>query len=226
MSIEYTASASRYKVLPNFDTIPVMKRTIGVDEVGRGPIAGPLCVCAFWTYDSPSKLKSRIKKNDLKLTDSKKLSTRQREAWLKIIRIWKKEGNCDFAISYISSGVIDKIGMSKALRLAVMRSLSKLSTVNTEVVLLDGSLYAPEQFKKQKTIIKGDEREPVISLASIVAKVFRDRLMHRHSKKYPEYGFENHVGYGTRAHYRAITEVGLSPLHRQSFLKNFIPIVK
>jgi ribonuclease HII len=97
--------------------------------------------------------------------------------------------------------------------------LKKLDATIRETILLDGSLYAPKEFKKQKTIIKGDEKEPAIGLASIVAKVTRDRYMLKMAGKHPLYGFENHVGYGTKKHYLAIKKHGMTDIHRKSFLK-------
>ena len=193
-----------------------MKYVVGIDEVGRGPVAGPVSVGAFRIQ--PVQLKLNIKK--LKLRDSKKLSKTHREEWFKIIKKWKQEGRCDFAVVSVSAKEIDRIGISQAIRKCVSKCLYKLSANNYDLVLLDGSLKAPIEFRNQKTIIKGDEKEPVISLASIVAKVTRDRYMRNQAKKYPAYGFENHVGYGTRKHYEAIKKKGLTPLHRRTYLKN------
>jgi len=190
---------------------------IGIDEVGRGPIAGPVCVAAFQLRITNEEL--RIQKRKTPLRDSKKLTRLQREAWFVIIKGWQKEGKCDFAISYVSAKIIDRIGIAPAIKKALFRSLLQLKASSLQLILLDGGLKAPLEFKNQKTIIKGDEKEPAIALASIVAKVYRDRLIRKHAKTYPNHGFENHVGYGTRAHYKAIKKHGLTPLHRQSFLK-------
>ncbi len=198
-----------------------MSQIIGIDEVGRGPIAGPVCVGSFMS--KVESLKSKARGTRLPLRDSKKLTREQREAWFKIIKLWKKEGKCDFAVSYVGALQIDKIGLSKSIQKALNFSLMKLIKPRAnQLVLLDGGLHAPKEFKNQKTIIKGDEKELAIMFASIVAKVHRDRLMLRHAKKFPKYGFENHVGYGTKAHYKAIKKHGLTPLHRRSFLKNFV----
>ncbi len=198
-----------------------MKIVIGIDEVGRGPLAGPVCVCAFELRITDDELK--IEKGQLKLKDSKKLSQKQREAWMTIIETWQKEGKCDFAVSYTEAEEIDRIGLSQAIKNTLSSSLLKLADPEVDpLILLDGGLYAPEIFKNQKTIIKGDEKEPAISFASIVAKVHRDQLMAEYAKQYPEYGFESHVGYGTKAHYAAIKKHGLTPLHRRSFLKNLV----
>ena len=196
-----------------------MKGIIGVDEVGRGPVAGPLCVAALQLRIKNYKL--RIKKTGLKLRDSKKLSQNDREEWAMQIRAWRSEGICNYACSYVHARAIDKIGISKSARLAVARSLLKIKAKKSQQILLDGSLYAPIEFTNQKTIIKGDEKEQVIALASIVAKVYRDKYMKKMSKKYPKYGFEDHVGYGTKKHVKAIKKHGFIPIHRRTFLTNF-----
>lgn len=193
-----------------------MRTIIGIDEVGRGPIAGPTCVAAFRMFGSELQTKNP----KLSLRDSKKLTPRQREAWFEEIKILQSEGKCDFAVTMISAKIIDQIGISKAIQNALNQSLLSLNPNSDSLILLDGSLKAPKEFKNQKTIIKGDEKIPAISFASIVAKVTRDRLMKRLAKKYPVYDFEVHKGYGTRAHYQKLKKHGLSAIHRHSFLKN------
>jgi len=192
-----------------------MKFPIGIDEVGRGPIAGPVTVCAFTFYKKVS-----FPKTLPKLKDSKKLSAQQRELWFAQIKIWQKEGIADFKVSSVSAAVIDKIGIVPAIQKALNISLHTLSPKTQNTILLDGGLKASPAYKKQKTIIKGDEKEQVIALASIVAKVTRDSYMNRMAKKYPDYRFETHVGYGTRKHYEVLFLHGVTPLHRRSFLKN------
>ncbi len=194
-----------------------MKYIVGIDEVGRGPIAGPVAVCSF-------KCKSNFFNSltiDTPLRDSKKLTKKQREKWLEYLCNEKKKGNCDFAVSLVSAEWIDKVGIVRAIEKALDASLSKLE-VNHDLldahIFLDGGLKAPERFIYQETVIKGDELHPVISCASIVAKVSRDSLMYKYADEYPEYGFDNHVGYGTKAHYEAIKKHGQTPLHRKTFL--------
>jgi ribonuclease HII len=203
-----------------------MKVSIGIDEVGRGPLAGPVAVGAFWIADR--KILTAARALGVPLCDSKKLTREQREIWYRAITVWQKEGKCVFSVVMISAKTIDMIGIAPAIRRALTRALytvadsaRSISTQADFTILLDGGLKAPVEFKKQKTIIKGDEKEKVISLASIVAKVTRDRHMLAKSKKFPEYGFEKHVGYGTRAHYAALKKHGTCILHRQSFLKKF-----
>lgn len=194
-----------------------MKSTIGIDEVGRGPIAGPVAVGAFLVLVDDFHLE--IEKFPLPLRDSKQLSLIQREAWYKEIERWQSEGKCDFAVVMVSAGEIDKFGISRAIKKALAEALELIECDETHLILLDGSLHAPNTFVHQITIIKGDEKEPVISLASIVAKVTRDRHMIKLASRYPKYGFDRHKGYGTEEHYEAIKKYGLSPLHRKSFLK-------
>ncbi len=197
-----------------------MKAVIGIDEVGRGPVAGPVAVCAYRVND---RVKQPVGKNGklLPLHDSKKLTRAQREEWFAHIQAWQKEGKCDFHVCMIDAKKIDSEGIAPCIRKALATCLEKISAATDTLILLDGGLKAPKEFKKQKTIIKGDETEQSISLASIAAKVTRDRYMFKQAKKFPAYGFENHVGYGTRAHYAAIRKEGMCVLHRRSFLKKF-----
>jgi ribonuclease HII len=132
----------------------------------------------------------------------------------------KKQGNFVFAVSFGSAMMIDTRGITFAIRHALADSLKKLNRPPEQtLVLLDGGLRAPAEYAFQKTIVKGDEKEPVISLASIAAKVLRDKKLYALAKKYPEYGFEKHKGYGTSSHYAAIAKHGvLEKVHRKSFL--------
>ena len=195
-----------------------MKRfIIGVDEVGRGPIAGPVAVgvvLASTQFD--------IKKHFPGVADSKQLSPKKREEIYELLREKTKNKNSKSLLRYIvvfaSAKVVDKIGITKAIRQCAWRGIKKLSPNAKNVhVLLDGLLSAPPEYT-QKTIIRGDATEPIISLASIAAKVERDRLMCKLAKKYPEYGFEIHKGYGTKKHYAAIEKFGVCVLHRETFL--------
>jgi len=199
-----------------------MKYIVGIDEVGRGPIAGPVAVCAFMTDKSREQTLwwDFSMQTKLPLRDSKKLTKKQREKWFEYLKEEKSKGNCDFAVSLVSSEWIDKVGIVRAIQKALDSSLKKVTVNPKEVfVYLDGGLKAPVEFINQETVIKGDELHPVISCASIVAKVSRDALMTKYADQYPEYGFENHVGYGTKAHYNAIKKHGQTVLHRKSFIK-------
>ncbi len=192
-----------------------MKQIVGIDEVGRGPIAGPVAVGAF-TCSSEFFDSIRIK---VPLRDSKKLTKKQREAWFTYLLDCRSKKLCNFSVSYVSSENIDKFGIVKSIKKALEVSLLKIANNPNDVfVYLDGGLKAPEQFIYQETVIKGDELHPVISCASIVAKVSRDKVMESYAKEYPEYGFENHVGYGTKAHYKVLKKNGLTKIHRKTFI--------
>ncbi len=196
-----------------------MKTIIGIDEAGRGPLAGPVTVGAFTGNEKVGKW---IIKNifDNKLRDSKKLSEKKREEIYKKLLNLKKEGKVDFKVVHISNKIIDSKGISKAVEAGIKKSISPLAPLILRgEVRLDGLLKAPSQFKNQKTIIKGDEKDVFIACASIVAKVARDRLMASLAKKYPQYHFEGHKGYGTKQHLALIKKFGVSNLHRKTFCK-------
>lgn len=193
-----------------------MKAThlIGIDEVGRGPIAGPVAVGAFVF------LKPGAKKFFKGVKESKQLTEEKREEWFKFIEKKNNEKFVTFSVCFQSEKVIDEKGISYAIKKCLENCLKNLKLNPDEcLVLLDGGLKAPAHYKNQKTIIKGDAKEPVIALASICAKVLRDRKMRAWAKKYPNYGFDVHKGYGTKAHYKAIRVAGLTSLHRRSFLQ-------
>ena len=180
---------------------------IGIDEAGRGPLAGPVAVAAVAVAAS-----LRILKN---IKDSKKLSAKKREIWRKIIK-----NNFECHCAFISHKVIDKIGISRATVLGVKKVLEKFSK-KANLILLDGSLKAPKKYK-QKTIIKGDEKIPLISAASIIAKVSRDKKMLVFHKKFPKYCFDRHKGYGTKLHYKKLKKHGLCSIHRRTFLRKVL----
>jgi len=188
------------------------KYIVGIDEVGRGPIAGPVTVGAVLLSKSYSL-------RDFKgLKDSKKLTENNKEVWFSRVSVMP---DVSYTVSSVSQKVIDSYGIVHAIRLALSRSLKKLDVEPKDcLVLLDGGLYAPKEFIYQKTIIKGDEKEYEIALASVMAKVTRDRMMVRLSKRFPEYGFDSHKGYGTKKHYEKIKKHGICDLHRKSFLNN------
>ena len=201
---------------------------IGIDEVGRGALAGPVTVVAL-ALQTNIRTSQVHKTCDVpKLKDSKKLSSKQREEWFKWI---KKHTNklenvsMFYAVESVSPKIIDKINISQAANLAATSALKaliknyKLRIQNCKVYL-DGGLYIKTKKLKNlktQTIIKGDEKIPAIALASIVAKVHRDKLMKRLHKKYSRYDFINNVGYGVKKHIKAIKKYGLSPIHRKSF---------
>lgn len=204
-----------------------IKWTIGVDEAGRGPLAGPVSVSAVLVpHDFDWEQLPGV-------NDSKKLTEKKREVVFELAKKMYKEGKLVYAVEMVLAKEIDKKGIVPAIKLAMDRSLSLLENYHTinrmirnfhsEVyVTLDGSLVAPERFVYQETIIKGDAQEKVIGLASIMAKVTRDRYMVRRSSEsaFSPYNFATHKGYGTKAHREAIAKYGLSPEHRISYCKN------
>ena len=191
------------------------KIIFGVDEVGRGPLAGPVMACAIVQVKS-QKSKVKIASQKSKIRDSKKLSARQRE---EIYNFLKKNPEAQWGIGKVSEKVIDKINILQATKLAMIKAvlaLEKKINKQADMLLIDGN-FGIGLKRPQQSIIKGDEKIFLISLASIIAKVERDRLMQKMHKKYPQYGFNNHKGYGTKQHYQAITQHGICLIHRKSF---------
>lgn len=217
-----------------------IKFVVGIDEVGRGPLAGPVAIGAFkmpvdfqvknFGLNQSKGLVDRTSFKKLvlgKIKDSKKLSPEKREEIfdrlkkLKNINGEVRHGELDYSVCYESAKRIDKIGLSRAIKNCIESGFKKLKVKPAEcLVLLNGGLKAPAQFKNQKTIIRGDEKERAIAFASIVAKVSRDALMRNFAKKYPKYGFEIHKGYGTEMHRKLIKKFSLCSIHRRSFCRN------
>lgn len=192
-----------------------MKWLVGVDEAGRGPLAGPVAVgVAVVPIDFDWDLIPGV-------GDSKKVTPLKREViWRRATEL-RSSQVINYKVSLISASVIDSKGITHAVRLGIERCLTALE-LDPEAcdVRLDGLLKAPDEFKTQATIIKGDSKEKSIGLASIMAKVTRDRHMERLSLKHPEYGFDIHKGYGTKSHRELILQHGLSSEHRSSFCRN------
>jgi ribonuclease HII len=177
---------------------------IGVDEVGRGAWAGPLLVCA-------ARLKVPI--NGLK--DSKQLSPKKRAELAIIIK-----SQADVGYGWVSANEIDDIGLSASLKLATTKALQEIDYQTDEELVIDGTVnFVPDL--KATCMPKADNLVPAISAASIVAKVTRDQYMAELAKKYPNYGFEKHVGYGTKVHAEAIKTHGFCSEHRRSYKINF-----
>lgn len=205
---------------------------VGIDEAGRGPLAGPVSVGAVVIkIGGEDRAGTGASENDGRffahtghplfndVKNSKALTPLAREIWFGHLRQAEKEGTLGYAVSCVSSRIIDSHGIVPAIRTAVRRCLTKLFVPPHEtLVLLDGSLYAPEEFLFQETIIRGDENVPIIALASIAAKVVRDRKMVRLSREYPDFDFHIHKGYGTAAHRSKIRQFGPSEIHRISYL--------
>jgi len=193
---------------------------IGIDEAGRGPLAGPVSLGAV---SIPTKYLSAARKLFGKIKNSKHLSMAQRERWYRLMLAARQEGIINFACAYSSNTTIDIRGLSWSIRSALRRAIRKLNCPpRASKVRLDGSLKAPVEYCNQTTIIKGDEKEMIIAMASVVAKVRRDRLITRLSREYSGYGLEVHMGYGTAAHYKALRRLGPSLIHRRSFLGSLL----
>ena len=191
------------------------KNVLGGDEAGRGPLAGPVSVGVVLVNKKEFlKLKRDLK--HLKVGDSKKLLPQQRGA------VFEKVKTLPYlrsACSLVSNKIIDKFGIEEATRRAFDNCLLKLED-KPNIILYDGNRPIDKKLAlKQIPIIKGDDKVFIISLASIIAKVTRDKYMAKMAKKYPSYGFEIHKGYGTRKHIEAIEKYNLCPLHRRSYCK-------
>ena len=189
-----------------------MPRTlIGIDEVGRGSLAGPVVLAAVavsgrfrWTHPTLGRIR-----------DSKKLTPKRRETWSRYLTT---HPSIRWAIARVSQQVIDRINISHAANRGALRLVERLTPQGKRCrILLDGGLVIPRAIA-HKTIIKGDERFPVIAAASIIAKVSRDRTMVRLGKRFPQYGFEIHKGYATPFHRRMLKRHGPSMVHRKTFL--------
>ncbi len=207
---------------------------IGIDEVGRGPLAGPVTMCAFGVQMSDLEFRKSFSKKypNIKLNDSKQLTEKRREEIDAILRneIKQKETKdvYKFLIKSKSAKDIDKLGIAVCIRKIIenlLKNFIKSLDISEDQVciLLDGGLKAPPQFKNQETHIKGDAKFAVISCASILAKVYRDEYMRNLSKKdenLAKYGFDIHKGYGTKKHIESIKKNGASLHHRKTFLRN------
>ena len=190
-----------------------MRFMLGVDEAGRGPLAGPVAVGVVMVPEGFD-----VAKEFPGVADSKKLSEKRREGIFEMLEARGARGDTRFVVEFESAETIDNEGIAVAVRRALSRGVNALAPDAALVkVQLDGALRAPPEYS-QETIINGDELVPLISLASIAAKVSRDRLMHVLAKEYPQYGFEQHKGYGTKLHYEMLQKHGLSVIHRRSFI--------
>lgn len=190
-----------------------MRFIIGVDEAGRGPLAGPVAVAAV-IADHALDIAAEFPG----VKDSKQISERKREALFALLEGRATRGDLRYAVSFSDADRIDASGIARVIQNAVAEVVHALaSEPDTARIMLDGSLKAPPAYP-QETIIDGDALVPIISLASIAAKVTRDRLMYDMEEQYPGYGFARHKGYGTKAHYAALARLGPSPIHRRTFL--------
>ena len=206
-----------------------MRYAVGIDEVGRGSLAGPVTVAAIAAPASSMRRiadsKKRKANNRLgELRDSKRLTPLARERWFKHLT---NHPQVSFAIARVYPRMIERVNIAQAANLAARRAYNKLTTNNLKLskhrVFLDGGLYlANKKWQRAnsnaRTVVRGDEKVRVIAMASILAKVTRDRAMVRLARKYPNYGFESHKGYGTKMHLKAVKKHGPSEVHRATFL--------
>ena len=183
------------------------KLVCGVDEAGRGPLCGPV-VAAAVILNKDEMIEG--------VNDSKKLSEKKRENLYDIIS--KKALAVGVGISDVD--IIEDINILNATKLAMKQAINNLK-INPDFVLIDGNQMIDIDIDAQ-TVVSGDAKSESIAAASIIAKVTRDRLLKDYDKKYPEYGFAKHKGYGTKAHIEAIKKYGLTPIHRKSFCSKFI----
>lgn len=190
-----------------------MRFVVGVDEAGRGPIAGPVAVgtvCVKEGFDILEAFPG--------LNDSKKLTEKRREALFELLEERVAAGDAQYHVELVGHDVIDILGIVPAVAQGVEQGVGKLLAEPAHgKVWLDGALRAPVAYE-QETVIGGDALIPAIMLASIAAKVTRDRYMKDVAERYPLYGFERHKGYGTALHYDALRAHGLCELHRRTFI--------
>ena len=211
-------------MIPNFNEEKILwkqgfKFVVGLDEAGRGPLAGPVVAGAV--------LFKPAKKILLKgINDSKKLSAKQRE---KIFEILTKHPKIEWGIGIVSEKIIDKINILEASKLAMQKAVYNLGEKmcyqktryrvffdNSWFLLLDGN-FTINSIVRQKAVVKGDQKVVSIAAASIIAKVTRDRIMEKYNKKYPQYKFDKHKGYPTKLHVEMLKKFGACPIHRKSF---------
>lgn len=192
---------------------------IGVDEAGRGPLAGPVVAAAIWLKADFFSDKNNPYLQH-RITDSKKLSSEKRHVVYDSIMTWKKQNIIDYQISEVEAAIIDEINILQATQRAMEMSLSSLYHYQKNIpILIDGKALK-NCIYPHTSIIKGDQKSLAIALASILAKVHRDKLMQAYDADYPGYGFASHKGYGTPQHYQALKKLGMCAIHRKTFLKN------
>ena len=179
----------------------------GIDEAGRGPLAGPV-VASVVVFKKDTKIEG--------VSDSKKLSEAKRDELFEVI----KEEALDYGIGIVNNEEIDEFNILNATYMAMKKAINCLKKA-PDYLLVDAATI-PGIDISQNPIVKGDSKSISIAAASILAKVTRDSIMYQYDRVYPEYGFKSHKGYGTKEHYEAIEKYGITPIHRKSFLKNIL----
>jgi len=188
-------------------TMKIPQFIIGVDEAGRGPLAGPVVAAAIIADDSIE---------NLAVKDSKKLSKKQREELYNHLI-----GNYRYAVGVVHNDIIDEINILNATKMAMKQAIDELWMVQKVKTVVDGN-FIPFEDDMLECIIKGDQKVKAISAASIIAKVYRDNLMDNLDKQYSMYGWVKNSGYGTKLHLEAIQKYGACKFHRKSFIKKYI----
>jgi ribonuclease HII len=195
------------------------KRVVGLDEAGRGPLAGPVVAAAVMLNSKFKMQNAKLKFKIQNLRDSKKLTVKQREEWYKILT---KDPQIEWGIGRVSEKIIDKINIKNAAELAMekaLKNLEKKMKKKADFLIIDGNHINSKSLKARsyKLIIKGDEKVLSCAIASIIAKVTRDKIMEKYAKKFPQYGFDRHKGYPTRLHLKMLKKHGPCKIHRKSF---------
>lgn len=180
----------------------------GIDEAGRGPLAGPVCAAAV-ILPIGTEIEG--------LNDSKKLTEKKRESLFPVIQ----EKAVAYGIGFASEQEIDEINILNATFLAMRRAVEAMN-VSSDLLLIDGNQKPKIGSGEEVTVVKGDMKSVSIAAASVLAKVSRDRYMLEQALKYPQYAFEKHKGYGTKLHYEKIAKFGVAPIHRRTFLKKIL----
>ena len=194
------------------------KMVIGIDEAGRGPLAGPVVACAFcFKHDenNRNRVSTETRFLDPVIKDSKKLTSKKRE---EVYEMLKQNPNIAWGTGRVSEKVIDRINILEATKLAMKRAVKNLEgkCSHTDFLIIDGN-FGINLDTPQKSIIKADEKVFSCAAASIIAKVSRDRMMLKYHKKYPDYRFDKHKGYPTKLHRQMIKQRGFCDIHRKSF---------
>jgi len=200
----------------------MIKYIIGIDEVGRGPLLGAVAVGIVMI--ERKKYQKLIEEGIFQPgKDSKKLTPKKRTEYFAKINELKEQEVLNYGVFFESNMIIDKFGIVGAIKMAVRKGLENLKCDPEETeILLDGWLKAPQEYLNQKSIVRGDESELVIALASIVAKVTRDAKMEKLAESIPRYDLKSNKGYGTAKHIADLKQYGPHELHRKSFIKHFV----
>ena len=185
-------------------------KVIGLDEVGRGPLAGPVVSCGV-IYNNYTNLQTKIQ-----ITDSKKLNHEQRNELFQFFKNLQQNKTLEYHLGLATVEEIDQLNILEATKLSMKRAVNKFHNPNVSLII-DGNFKLEHNHLKEKSVIRGDQISLSIATASIIAKIYRDRLMGFLDNKYQDYGWKKNVGYGTKKHIQAIKEKGFTNFHRKTF---------